>query len=137
MTHQVAILMSTYNGEKYLDAQIKSIINQTNPHWHLYIRDDGSRDRTPQIIQKYVRQDNRISWLNPDHVVNRGVTRSFMELLQQTTADFYMFCDQDDVWLPNKIQVTLNKMLQGDFATTPWSSLRNFRSWIKPYSPST
>ena len=49
----VAILMSTYNGEQFLDEQIKSIINQTYQDWHLYIRDDGSSDNTVEILRKY------------------------------------------------------------------------------------
>lgn len=108
---KLAILMSTYNGEKYLSEQIESIISQTYKNWHLYIRDDGSVDNTQAIIQEYERKDRRISFFNKGNVKNIGVVRSFMELLNGVNADIYMFSDQDDVWLKNKIRNMLSIML--------------------------
>lgn len=109
---KIAILLSTYNGAEYLAEQISSIIQQTYANWQLFIRDDGSTDQTTQIIQKYQKMNQHIIFLNESHIENLGVKRSFMELLAVTQADYYMFCDQDDVWLPEKIQLTLNKMLK-------------------------
>ena len=63
---KVAILLSTYNGEKYLAEQIESIQKQTYSNWHLYIRDDGSSDNTVAIINKFVQKDNRIHFLKDE-----------------------------------------------------------------------
>lgn len=103
----VAILLSTYNGERFLSEQINSILTQNYKDWKLYIRDDGSTDNTQQIIRKYANQDSRIIFTNEDNVTNVGVKRSFFTLLQNANADYYMFCDQDDVWLPDKVSETV------------------------------
>ena len=64
MDKRVAILMSTYNGEKYLTEQIESIVNQSFPNWVLYIRDDGSTDKTTEIIKKFTRKYSNIIFFN-------------------------------------------------------------------------
>lgn len=114
MNPKIAILMSTYNGGHYLEDQIKSIINQTNHDWHLYIRDDGSSDNTTDIIQKYSTEHNNITFINEENINNIGVVASFLSLLKNTNADYYMFCDQDDIWLKDKVEVSLQKMLKED-----------------------
>ncbi|GAX05147.1 glycosyl transferase [Secundilactobacillus pentosiphilus] len=106
----IAILLSTYNGADYLGEQVDSIISQSFCNWDLYIRDDGSQDSTIKIIQDYCSKDDRIHFINEGHVENLGVKGSFIKLLSFAHADFYMFCDQDDVWLPNKIEDTLSIM---------------------------
>ncbi|HFI0933803.1 TPA: glycosyltransferase family 2 protein [Streptococcus suis] len=103
----VNILMSTYNGQEFLAEQIRSIQAQTFTDWILLIRDDGSRDRTREIIADFAQQDSRIHLINPDSTENLGVIKSFHALVQYQRADVYFFSDQDDVWLPDKLQVTL------------------------------
>ncbi|HEM3561331.1 TPA: glycosyltransferase family 2 protein [Streptococcus suis] len=103
----VNILMSTYNGQEFLAEQIRSIQAQTFTDWTLLIRDDGSKDRTREIIVDFVQQDSRIHFINPDSTENLGVIKSFHALVQYQRADAYFFSDQDDVWLPDKLQVTL------------------------------
>jgi len=105
---KVNILLSTYNGEKYLSKQIDSIINQTFSNWNLLIRDDGSKDKTPQIIKEYCSKDERIHFINESNISNVGVHRSFKELAAFEEADYYFLSDQDDVWKKKKIE----KMLQ-------------------------
>lgn len=106
----VDILMSTYNGEKYLAEQIDSLLNQTYISWHLIIRDDGSTDKTLSVIYDYCNQyPEQISLLRDDKG-NVGSIHSFELLLQNSKADYMMFCDQDDVWLQNKIETMLAKM---------------------------
>lgn len=119
MEKRVAILMSTYNGEKYLGEQIQSIVDQDYDNWHLYIRDDGSKDNTPQIIKSYADRDDRITFFNEGKITNAGVVRSFMELFEKTDADFYMFCDQDDFWLPNKVADTAEVMMSLPYQQKP------------------
>lgn len=104
MDKRVAILMSTYNGEKYLTEQIESIVNQSFPNWVLYIRDDGSTDKTTEIIKKFTRKYSNIIFFNEDNIKNVGIVKSFIYLLENVSADYYMFSDQDDVWLKNKVQ---------------------------------
>lgn len=98
----VAILLSTYNGEKYLEEQLDSLLLQSYQDFVVYIRDDGSSDRTVNIINQYVMKDNR--FINVGNSENLGCAASFINLLRNASADIYMFCDQDDYWLPNKLQ---------------------------------
>lgn len=107
----IAILMSTYNGERYLREQIDSLLNQTYKDWKLYIRDDGSTDDTLSIIESYERDYPEQIVYKKDDLGNLGPAASFMNLLSVIDSDYYMFCDQDDVWLPNKIEKTYGKML--------------------------
>ncbi|NJK40819.1 MAG: glycosyltransferase [Acaryochloridaceae cyanobacterium SU_2_1] len=61
----VDIALATYNGDRFLDAQLQSILRQDYPHWHLLVRDDGSCDRTPTILQTYRQQEpERLQWIN-------------------------------------------------------------------------
>lgn len=101
----IAILLSTYNGEKFLEEQIESIISQTYINWDLYIRDDGSTDSTIEIIERYCKQDSRIKLIK-DTQIHRGPKNSFLWLLEQVEADYYMFCDQDDIWDSQKISLS-------------------------------
>ena len=106
---KVHILLSTYNGEKYLSQQLDSLLSQTYPNITIYIRDDGSKDDTLQIISHYVKvsqdtSDPKIVFLPPDGK-NLGYMSSFWLLLRECgSADYYAFCDQDDVWLPDKVE---------------------------------
>ena len=104
---KIHILLSTYNGEQFLAEQIQSIQQQTVQDWKLLIRDDGSRDRTREIIQEFVAQDSRIHWINEHETRNVGVIKSFHSLAQFEAADVYFFSDQDDVWLPQKLELSL------------------------------
>ena len=106
----VVILMSTYNGEKYIREQINSILSQTYHDWILYIRDDGSTDDTLSIIRSYIDVYPDKIFLYKNSLGNLGFARSFMFLLENIKADYYMFCDQDDVWFSTKIDRSLSKM---------------------------
>src|SRR5574337_1707356 len=97
---RVNILMSTYNGEKFVADQIESIQKQAYTDWNLIIRDDGSSDRTCEIVDDFVSKDNRIKLIRAENV---GVIKSFHELVtDNNNADFYFFADQDDYWLPER-----------------------------------
>lgn len=104
---EIAILMATYNGEKYLSQQIDSIIDQSFSDWTLYIHDDGSNDGTIELIHQYCKKDDRIVFI--DRIGKHlGPGYGFMELLHIVESDLYMFCDQDDVWLKDKIRITFD-----------------------------
>lgn len=107
---KIAILLATYNSKRYLGEQIASILNQTYKDWTLYVRDDGSTDGTQDLIEDYVlKYPNKII-----HIVNGNnglkAYHNFLSLLYDVDADYYLFSDHDDVWLPNKIELSLNLM---------------------------
>lgn len=105
----VTIIMTTYNGEKYVGEQIDSILASTYQDFELFIYDDGSRDNTMSILQDYNKlYPSKIRLFQNE--ANLGVTANFLQALCKSTMDYIMFCDQDDVWKPNKIAVTLRRM---------------------------
>jgi glycosyltransferase involved in cell wall biosynthesis len=107
----VDIVLATYNGDRFLDAQLQSILMQDYPDWCLLIRDDGSCDRTHEIIGTYLqREPNRLKWLNSGESENVGVTQNFNQLLKKSLGDYTFLCDQDDSWLPQKITDSLEMM---------------------------
>lgn len=118
-TETVAIDISTYNGEKYLADQITSILNQTYQNIHVYIRDDGSTDKTVDIITAMVTNDERVTFVNEGNITNMGVINSFVNLLQHSAEKYVMFCDQDDVWLENKVADTLDLMKKNENPAKP------------------
>ncbi len=107
--NSISILLSTYNGEKYLQEQLESLLGQTFCDFEVLIRDDGSTDGTLDIINDYMTYDSRFVLIKDDKG-NIGSSLSFFELLKYSTTEYIMFCDQDDVWLPNKIELSLQKI---------------------------
>ncbi|MCI8564005.1 MAG: glycosyltransferase [Lachnospiraceae bacterium] len=95
----VAVLMSTYNGQRFLREQIDSVLSQQNVRLTLFIRDDGSRDGTLPIIASY---GNQVVCIRGTNI---GVGNSFMAVLKYAGGnfDYYAFCDQDDIWIPDKL----------------------------------
>jgi len=102
---KIIILLATYNGEKYLADQIRSIQRQTISNWTLLVRDDGSQDNTRDVLHKFAGKDTRIRYVN-DELGCLGTTRNFGALMRVALAegaDAVFFSDQDDIWLPHKI----------------------------------
>ncbi len=106
---RVSIVLSTYNGEKYLKEQLDSILTSSYQDIDLFIRDDGSSDRTMELLEAYHGKEPERIYIRRNEV-NLGYTLNFLEGICDTTADYVMLCDQDDVWMPNKIRDTLNRM---------------------------
>lgn len=107
---KIDILLSTYNGALFLEEQLNSIINQTFSDWRLIVRDDCSTDTTTKIIKSFVTKYPDKIQLIEDDKKNLGASQSFANLLQHSTSDYIMFSDQDDIWLPDKIEITLKKI---------------------------
>ena len=105
----IDILMSTYNGEEFLRPQLDSILTQDHREIRLLVRDDGSTDSTQSILDEYAAKDDRMSLIE-DGAGNLGAFVSFMELVSRSTSPYFMFSDQDDVWLPDKVSRTMTKM---------------------------
>lgn len=110
---KVAIIVSTYNGEKYIEKQLESLCNQTYKNIDIYIRDDGSKDKTTEIIEKYENKYNNIKLVKSNNV---GLVNSFYEGLKIAfeKADYFAYCDQDDYWHQNKIERAIEKLKDSD-----------------------
>lgn len=106
----VTILMATYNGELYLEEQIESILQQTCTGWELIIQDDCSSDGTVAIALKYVKQNPNKMRIVKREYPSSSAKNNFFSMLKFAKGKYVMTCDQDDVWLPTKVEVTLNEM---------------------------
>ena len=104
---KVAILITTYNSSDYLAGQLDSLLIQTYQDWEAFVKDDLSTDNTLDILADYAKRDGRFHILQDK--VKRGARDGFMFLLEEVEAELYMFCDHDDVWLPNKIESCVNR----------------------------
>lgn len=112
----VDILLPVYNGSKYLVQQLESLFNQTYSNIRLIIRDDISTDDTVELIQTFKeRYPDKIILIKSE--VNLGSSLSFHELLKHSTADYAMFCDQDDVWQPNKVLDSISAINNNEIFT--------------------
>ena len=107
---KIDILLAAYNGERYIAEQLDSLLSQTFQDFRILIRDDGSSDNTPAIIEEYSRKYPGQVEIVHDDVVCKDPVKNFFELLKHARADYVMFCDQDDVWLPKRVQATYDRM---------------------------
>ena len=105
---RIAILVATYNGAVYLRAQLDSLMSQTRRDWTLYVQDDFSTDSTLDIIREYQQRYDNIRLL--EHTSQLGPMKNFMSMLEQVEADYYLFCDQDDVWVADKVERSMQEM---------------------------
>ncbi len=105
----VQVLMSTYNGEKYLRQQIDSVLNQSYKNIVLLIRDDGSTDSTVDILKEYSKKYTNIMYYEGTNI---GVQASFFDLMEKVDekASFIATCDQDDVWFEDKVEVAVTQL---------------------------
>jgi glycosyltransferase involved in cell wall biosynthesis len=106
----IEILLATYNGERFIAEQLDSIFRQTYPHFRIIVRDDGSSDKTKDILKTYAANYPPKIQVLEDDGKNAGATQNFARLLQYSNADYVAFCDQDDVWLPDKLEISLQKL---------------------------
>lgn len=104
---KIIVLLSTYNGEKYLAQQLASLLAQKDVEVEILVRDDGSQDGTVALLDKW-EKNGLLKWYTSD---NLGPGKSFMHLLATAQpGNYYAFCDQDDVWMPDKLSMTMEKM---------------------------
>lgn len=106
----VDVLLPTYNGEKYLGELLDSLLTQTHKNIRIIISDDCSTDSTPEILKEYQKKDNRIEIYLQEK--NLRVVKNIEFLLKKVENKYFMLADQDDVWLPNKIEKSIQKMEQ-------------------------
>jgi glycosyltransferase involved in cell wall biosynthesis len=117
--------MATYNGEKYIGEQLDSILNQLSNEDEVIISDDGSTDKTLDIIESYHDKRIRIFHHVPDKRLRASkvtlvnlVTKNFENALLQVKGDYVFLSDQDDVWLPNKVEVMLRYLKDYDYVVS-------------------
>lgn len=108
-TDKIAILLAAYNGAQYLTEQLDSLLAQTNQDWITYIHDDGSTDGTVAVIDDYVARYPQ-KFVKIEGKSTGGAKQNFFYLLSAVDAPYLMCCDQDDVWLPEKVEVTYQAM---------------------------
>ena len=117
----IDILLPTYNGFQYLPVLLDSILNQTVGDVRIIVRDDGSKDNTWDVIRDYKERYPEHFLLVEDDLGNQGTSGSNDVLIKYVTSDYFMFCDQDDIWEPNKIEVSLKEMrvLESEYPDKP------------------
>ena len=103
----VSIIMCTYNGEKYINEQLKSLVDQTYRNIEIIIVDDVSKDATVSIVKKWMEKDDRISL--HQNKKNLGYNLNFEQALTFGTGEYIALCDQDDIWYPYKVERLLEK----------------------------
>lgn len=110
----IDILMAVYNGRDYIKDQLDSITAQTAANWKLFIRDDGSTDGTYEILKAYQEEYPERIVIERSEENSGSADKSFFKLLSKVEHNYIMFCDQDDVWHPRKIELTYRKMLEAE-----------------------
>lgn len=129
---KIKILLSTYNGERFIEEQMESLLNQDNVLIDILVRDDGSSDNTINILDKY-QKDKKIKYYSGD---NLKPARSFVDLVKKSDdCDWYAFCDQDDVWDHDKLYKAVEKLsaLDTDQPIVYYSNLRIVDKNLKFY----
>ena len=130
LSGKTAVVMSTYNGEKYLKEQLDSILNQTYKNIDIYIRDDGSKDNTVKILEDY--KDKYIN-IFVTYGENVGYAKSFYKVLEQANGyDYYAFCDQDDKWHEDKIQNAIKLIKDNNKPTCIFTEYNYCDEELKP-----
>ncbi|MBR0368519.1 MAG: glycosyltransferase family 2 protein [Clostridia bacterium] len=117
MNECVEILLAVYNGEQYLPEQLDSILAQSDGRWHLTVSDDGSEDASPEIIADYARRYPERIGVRPPGRRFGSARDHFFALMAACDAEYMLFCDQDDVWYPDKVKRTRAALVE---ATARW-----------------
>ncbi len=106
----VSILLSTYNGSKFIREQLDSLLAQSYENFIIWVRDDGSKDATREIVEEFkALYPNKFKLVDWESSQNLGFGASFLRLLEVADGDLYFYCDQDDVWNTNKLTIMTSK----------------------------
>lgn len=105
---KVEILLATYNGERYLSSQLASLLAQDWDDFSITVSDDGSTDATWTILEQFAAKSQKIRLLR--NAARNGIIGNFTFLMEQSTAEYVAFCDQDDLWDSNKLSILMEQM---------------------------
>ena len=121
--------MATYNGADFITEQLQSILNQTKQVDEVIICDDRSKDNTVEVIEKFVADNNCADkikiWVNEK---NLGYASNFIKALRKTTGAYVFFCDQDDIWIENRVEKMLENMEENPSIMLLGSEFTSFSS---------
>lgn len=110
----VSIIMPSYNAEAFISQSIESVLQQTYPNWELIITDDQSSDRTPEIVKSYCAHEPRIKFaVAPEH---SGIAGTRNQSISRVQGRFVTFLDNDDLWVPDKLEKQVHFLLDNDLA---------------------
>lgn len=111
----ITIIMAIYNGQEYIREQLESLKDQTYTEWRLVIRDDRSSDKTAEIVKKFSDEVEQEVIFKVNEKPSGSAKNNFALLINDAKeSDYVMFCDQDDIWKKDKIEITFNKMKQAE-----------------------
>lgn len=102
---KISVVMTTYNGEKYIEEQLDSIQRQTRLPDEVLIFDDCSSDNTVEVVQKYIKKNLTVGWKIERNIKNKGWKKNFYDGIKEATGDYVFLSDQDDIWIPDKIEM--------------------------------
>lgn len=111
---KVSIAMTTYNGERYIEQQLYSILKQTRKADEVVIFDDSSNDKTPDIVREFIKKNELSNWLFKINEENIGFINNFYKAIEETSGDIVFLCDQDDVWHTDKIEKMLHHFIENE-----------------------
>ncbi len=120
MENLVSIIMPLYNGEKFIEITLESVLKQTYKNWELLITNDGSKDNSPKIAEKYAEKDERIKLFNQ---INKGSAAARNNSLREAKGKYIVFLDSDDIWENNFLEEQI-KFLKEKNASLVFSSYR-------------
>jgi len=139
---RIDILLATYNGARFLPEQLASLAAQTHTDWRLLVRDDGSRDNSVGIVRDWAKGVPQTVEIVEDGRTGLGASLNFAALLEQSDAPYFAFCDQDDVWLPEKLELMLAALAASEAEAAPdtpimaYSDLRVVDGQLNPIADS-
>lgn len=108
---KITVLLALYNGSRFIEEQLNSLLKQTRRIDQVLIGDDGSSDGSIEIVQQYIVEHHlEDCWSLQHNKVNRGHAGNFINLSHGVKADYVFFCDQDDIWMPDKVETMINIM---------------------------
>ena len=106
----VSIITPAYNAERFLEKTMQSVLAQTYANWEMLVVDDGSKDGTAQVAQRYAEKDERIRFLTHPGNANRGVSATRNLALEHAKGKWVAFLDSDDLWVPYKLELQIEQM---------------------------
>lgn len=139
---RIDILLATYNGARFLPEQLASLASQTLADWRLLVRDDGSRDASLDIVRAWAAGVEQPVEILEDGRKGLGASQNFAALLARSDAAYFAFCDQDDVWMPDKLEVMLAELQRAELRAgiarpiVAYSDLRVVDGALRPIAAS-